>query len=744
MAKFIKLPEELKFWKINSVISESKDGGVFKVSRKDYDGSTIKAILLNISVKDDDYNSEHIDFIKGEAGFLQTVSRCGNHFNYIDIFVSNKPTKEKIDLYIITEELPSLAEVLRTKKFSEEEIVDFGIQISSALESLEAKSIFHGNLTPENIYIDNEGTYKIGGFSDFESRISDFSFVAPEIYKKEDADFTTDIYSLGLIMYYMCNENKLPFEDENTDKNAAVEKRLAGADVSTPASGSDKLKSVIMIACKADNKYRWKNAGNIKNALLSMKGDAVPVHTAVSAIPESTDFEGNVFDEFEYEEFEEPKQEEAPTEEQTGALTAEDNTENTADAQNAEDNSDEIENKTSETPSADDEMFEVVESNQSEEPSVITDDNKTVSYEPVKAEEKAEEKPVINAVSKPEVVADEAISDEQIFDNIEAKGKNKLESSFEKKDYGSFFDDDYDIKPVVKNTGKPIKEFDDDYDDEDDKSDDYDDNFDITDDDKKVKNNKKKVIVVTLIIIAALALLGVVGYFALSGSFGGNNNKETTQPTTQIATEASNTAATAASTAQPTTVAPTTVQSDSQVVPVVGYGYSYGKKLLEQAGFTVEIGEYKYSEEYPEGYIIAQSPEGDVTAKAGTVVTLDISLGLVEPETEPIQTEAPTEAPTQAPTEAPAKKTNNSFVFPTSSTAYISKSDVEKLSADELNIAINEIYARNGRIFTTPSLADYFNSQSWYTPKYTAEEFDKNVKFNQYEQTNLQLLISYR
>lgn len=175
----------------------------------------------------------------------------------------------------------------------------------------------------------------------------------------------------------------------------------------------------------------------------------------------------------------------------------------------------------------------------------------------------------------------------------------------------------------------------------------------------------------------------------------------------------------------------------------MGYGYSYAKELLEEAGFTVEIGEYNYSEEYPEGYVIAQSPEGSATAKKGTVVTLDISSGLIEPETEEV-TEAPTQPIADEPVQSSVEKTNNSFIFPNSSTAYISKSDVEKLSANELNIAINEIYARNGRIFKNASLAEYFNSQSWYTPEYTPEEFDANVKFNEYEQANLNLLISYR
>lgn len=728
MAKFIKLPEELKSWKVNSVINEGKGGGVYKISKKDYDGSIINAILLNICVKDDDYDGEHIDFIKDEANFLQTVSRCGNNFNYIDILVNNKPAKERIDLYIITEELPSLAQTLETKHFSEEEIVDFGIQMSSALESLETKNILHGNISPDNIYITNDGTYKIGGFSDFESKISDLSFVAPEIYKKEEADFTTDIYSLGLIMYYMSNGNRLPFENESTDKKAAVDKRLSGTDVSTPANGSDKLKSVIMIACKSDNKYRWKNAANIKNALLSMKGDTTPLQNAVSAIPKNTEFDGNVFEEYEYNKAEETKQDEEQTEEHPDIPSSDENSEN-ADKEQQEENIEEASNEPAEK--VPDDEFDVIEANVDADASDNMTDNKSV--------EKTESTVVTSA-------EDDAIDDEHIFDNFEAKGKNKLESSFENKDYGSYFDDNDEIQTTVQKADNNLKEPDAENKKSEDEFVDYYDNFDnddeSQDDEGSEKKSKKRVVVIIGIIVVVLAALGVAGYFALSGAFGGNNN-DNTQPTTESPTETTIAATTAAPTTQPTTAAPTTVKPDVEVIPVVGYGYSYAKELLEEEGFVVEIGIYDYSEEYPEGYVISQSPEGYDTAKAGTVVTLDISLGLIEPETEP-PTEEPTEAPTEPQTQSSVNKTNNSFIFPNSSTAYISRADVEKLNANDLNIAINEIYARNGRIFENTSLANYFNSQTWYTPQYTPEEFDKNVKFNQYEQANLQLLISYR
>ena len=101
---------------------------------------------------------------------------------------------------------------MKTKTFAEDEVVDFGIQMSEMLETLEAKNIFHGNISPKNIFVTADGKYKIGGFTDFEGKITDTSFVAPEVYKQENVDYTTDIYSVGIIMYAMCNGGKIPFE----------------------------------------------------------------------------------------------------------------------------------------------------------------------------------------------------------------------------------------------------------------------------------------------------------------------------------------------------------------------------------------------------------------------------------------------------------------------------------------------------------------------------------------------------
>lgn len=741
MGAHIKLPDSLKSWKIISRLPDDNGNEIYKVSKKDFDGTLISGLLRYVVIKNDEYNIENTDFINDEASFLKTISQSGDCFNYLDIYVNNNPAKKKIEFFIITEDLKSLSEVMKSKDFDENKVLDFGIQMSAILERLESKNIFHGNINPDDIFVTFDGKYKLGGFSDFESKIDDMSFIAPEIYKKENADFTTDIYSLGLIMYSMSNNSKIPFENDEVSKDDAVKMRFDGKAVTAPKNGSEKLKSVIVIACQPNNDNRWKNAGNIKNALTSIKQETVnSVADETLIVPETTDFEGNVFEEYDYSGFDDTAKSAAEVLPVMGAITNEaadlENTNEKSDAAEESTTTDDIDN----TAPAENELVEIEEVTEVNDNADITSDNgenvaedfsanEQQSYEPL------EEVKVNPNKSEPENTAEFEI-DNRVFENYEVQKKAKsFQEQAKEKDYGDFFEDS---EPVTKEKSKEDNSSE--YDVENDKELNIFETDEFADEEPiKSSKGKRNAVIITICVIITLAALGFIAY-CIIGGFGNNNseNNSTTSPTETETTVQSTTQK--STTVPPTTVAPTTVAVDKTVTPVVGYGYSYAKKLLEQEGFTVEIGDYAYSEEWPEGYVIAQSPSGDTTAKSGTVVTLDISLGLIEPET----TVAPTEEPVQA-TKAQQSQSNgsdNSYIFSNSSSAYLSNSDVSALSDNNLTIALNEIYARRGRIFKDSALSSYFNSKSWYTPKYTQAEFDKNVTFNDYEQKNLQLMIN--
>lgn len=106
----------------------------------------------------------------------------------------------------------------------------------------------------------------------------------------------------------------------------------------------------------------------------------------------------------------------------------------------------------------------------------------------------------------------------------------------------------------------------------------------------------------------------------------------------------------------------------------------------------------------------------------------------------PVPTVIATPVPTAVPTVAPVQ-TGGYYIFPNSSSSYLSYAQVDALSLYEMYLARNEIYAKHGRIFKNSDLQQYFGSQSWYVPMYSPETFDEGV-FNAYEKENIKLIKS--
>ena len=125
--------------------------------------------------------------------------------------------------------------------------------------------------------------------------------------------------------------------------------------------------------------------------------------------------------------------------------------------------------------------------------------------------------------------------------------------------------------------------------------------------------------------------------------------------------------------------------------------------------------------------------------------------------------EEPTEAP---PTQAPAptepkvvivyphfrdgyQYDSSDFVFPESSSRKLTRTEIEvtlaamsgqPISNSFAQDAINEIYARNGFIFKSGPLADYYRSTSWYSedPNYSINDLSAIERYN------VDLLAEYR
>lgn len=84
------------------------------------------------------------------------------------------------------------------------------------------------------------------------------------------------------------------------------------------------------------------------------------------------------------------------------------------------------------------------------------------------------------------------------------------------------------------------------------------------------------------------------------------------------------------------------------------------------------------------------------------------------------------------------------YLMPDSASRYLAASEIEGLTHDELQLRINEIYARHGQVFGAQKNIDYFSAQDWYeaTPGKSSEQIW--AEFNDYEKANVLLLCEYR
>ena len=84
----------------------------------------------------------------------------------------------------------------------------------------------------------------------------------------------------------------------------------------------------------------------------------------------------------------------------------------------------------------------------------------------------------------------------------------------------------------------------------------------------------------------------------------------------------------------------------------------------------------------------------------------------------------------------------DSYILPTD-TEKITKDDLAGMSRSETYMVINEIYARHGKIFHTPSIQAYFEEQSWYEP-YSQNSEDITPLFNDIERANVGTVTAYQ
>lgn len=231
-------------------IGRGASGTVYKVSK-----SVIQEEIYVLKVMTQINHQNFQNLIK-ENEILSQL----NHPNVIKtygIFLSDEENPPSI----LLEYCPSdIFNAVKDKKLSKSDIVLAVFQIAQAMKYIHFMHIIHRDLKPSNILIAVDGTIKISDFgiskimsseeqfTSMTGSIGTLFFMAPEVCNNEEYNEKVDVFSFGVLAYFMLNDGKMP--------NLSLTQFLNGVKPTFPESFTEFSKSMIIACLNSDPNSR--------------------------------------------------------------------------------------------------------------------------------------------------------------------------------------------------------------------------------------------------------------------------------------------------------------------------------------------------------------------------------------------------------------------------------------------------------------------------------------------------------
>lgn len=162
------------------------------------------------------------------------------------------------------------------------EAVDAILQIIEGLDAAQAVGVLHRDVKPSNCFVETDGTVKVGDFGLSISTkgrpetnvtvtgtfLGTPAFSSPEQIKGDELDVRSDIYAVGVTLYYLLT-GKTPFQADNLVRFVAtVLERPAESPAVLRREIPKGLCAAVLRCLEKQSARRFRNYGELREALL--------------------------------------------------------------------------------------------------------------------------------------------------------------------------------------------------------------------------------------------------------------------------------------------------------------------------------------------------------------------------------------------------------------------------------------------------------------------------------------------
>ncbi|MBQ6513416.1 MAG: protein kinase [Clostridia bacterium] len=279
-------------WEAEKELGKGSFGAVWKMKRDVIGGKVYYAAVKHISIPQEaseirnlisegifsdessakNYYDHMLQSIADEIDAMHKLQGYTNIVTYEDHEIVPKAGGIGYDLFLRMELLTPMTDRLRQGGMNVSDVVALGKDIATAIDVLYSHNMIHRDIKPQNIFINDRGIYKLGDYGTARalgtgatamSRKGTYNYMSPEIYNSQKADIRADIYSLGLVLYRLMNNNRLPFLPTDRaitseDSDQAVVRRISGETIPAPKNADAELSRIILKACAFNPEDRYR------------------------------------------------------------------------------------------------------------------------------------------------------------------------------------------------------------------------------------------------------------------------------------------------------------------------------------------------------------------------------------------------------------------------------------------------------------------------------------------------------
>src|SRR5262245_25324355 len=204
-------------------------------------------------------------------------------------------------VYISTEYVPGrpLSEAIGSSGLPVAEAVRLGVQISAALALAHERGIVHRDVKPSNVLVTPAGDAKVLDFG-IATRIASESMetasldatvpgalvgtpaaMAPELWRGTRADFRSDVWAFGALMYAMLR-GAPPFEGETMFELSTAITTTDPAPLNDRVPGA--VRAIVARCVEREPERRFRSAMEVHAALQAIASGTLRVDTSAAAI----------------------------------------------------------------------------------------------------------------------------------------------------------------------------------------------------------------------------------------------------------------------------------------------------------------------------------------------------------------------------------------------------------------------------------------------------------------------------